>query len=83
MHICTGWLVESLASIGRCGEASELLDRFAAFMSGPCLLTEQYDPVTKMAVGNLAQAYSHLSFINAALAVGDSCNSQHPKGTRT
>lgn len=82
MHLCTGWLIESLASIGRCGEARALLDQFAAFMSGPCLLTEQYDPVTRMAVGNLAQAYSHLAFVNAALAVGDSCTTQHPKGTR-
>ncbi|MCC6230363.1 MAG: trehalose-phosphatase [Phycisphaerales bacterium] len=80
MHICTGWLIESLASIGRCDDARDLLDQFATLMTGPCLLTEQYDPVTKSAVGNIAQAYSHLAFINASLAIADCCANHSPSG---
>lgn len=71
MHLCTGWLIESLASIGRVREAAELLDQFAALTSGPGILTEQFEPATNMSIGNFAQAYSHLAFINAAIAVGD------------
>ncbi|MCC6228454.1 MAG: trehalose-phosphatase [Phycisphaerales bacterium] len=81
MHICTGWLIESLATVERCDEARALLDQFAALMTGPCLLTEQYDPATKLAIGNIAQAYSHLAFINASLAVGDFCTTHSPRGT--
>lgn len=80
MHICTGWLIESLVSIGRCEEALALLDRFAALMTGPCILTEQYDPATKLAIGNIAQAYSHLAFINASLAIDDFCTKRSPMG---
>lgn len=83
MHICTGWLIESLASIGRCDEALRLLEQFAALMAGPCLLTEQYDPAMKLAVGNIAQAYSHLAFINASIAVSDACTTRSSRGSAT
>ena len=69
MHICTGWLVESLLSLGRADEARALFDQFAAMFNGPGILTEQFDPRQGLAVGNLAQAYSHLAFIDAAVAL--------------
>lgn len=69
MHICTGWLIESLLSLGRVEEAATLLDQFAAMFSGSGILTEQFDPRHGLAIGNLAQAYSHLAFIDAAVAL--------------
>lgn len=69
MHICTGWLIESLLSLGRIEEATTLFDQFAATFKGPGILTEQFDPRHGLAVGNLAQAYSHLAFIDAAVAL--------------
>lgn len=69
MHICTGWLIESLVSLGRVEEATALFDQFAALFTGPGILTEQFDPRHGIAVGNLAQAYSHLAFIDAAVAL--------------
>jgi GH15 family glucan-1,4-alpha-glucosidase len=41
-------------------------------MSGSGILTEQFDARENLAVGNLAQAYSHLAFINAAVALQNS-----------
>lgn len=69
MHICTGWLIESLLSLGRVDDATALFVQFAAMFKGPGILTEQFDPRHGLAVGNLAQAYSHLAFIDAAVAL--------------
>jgi GH15 family glucan-1,4-alpha-glucosidase len=69
MHICTGWLIESLLSLGRVDDATALFVQFAAMFKGPGILTEQFDPRHGIAVGNLAQAYSHLAFIDAAVAL--------------
>jgi GH15 family glucan-1,4-alpha-glucosidase len=69
MLICTGWLIEALASIGRRDEAERLLEQFAAMFAGPGILTEQFDVKHSMALGNIAQAYSHLAFIDAAVAL--------------
>ena len=77
MHICTGWLIESFLTLGRVDEAVQLFDDFASLFRGPGILTEQFDPQTGLAVGNLAQAYSHLAFIDAAVAL-DRARSQTP-----
>jgi len=69
MHICTGWLIESFLTLGRVDEALQLFDDFAGLFHGPGILTEQFDPQSGFAVGNLAQAYSHLAFIDAAIAL--------------
>jgi len=69
MHICTGWLIESLITIGRIADARALFEQFAAVVRGPGIMTEQFDARHGLAVGNLAQAYSHLAFIDAAVAL--------------
>lgn len=68
MHICTGWLIESLLSVGRVADARQLFDQFAGMFTGSGILTEQFDTRHQMAVGNLPQAYSHLAFIDSAVA---------------
>lgn len=69
MHICTGWLIEAMLTLGRTAEAAELLDQFASLTKGLGILTEQFDVRHRAATGNLAQAYSHLAFIDAASAL--------------
>lgn len=67
--LCTAWLIESLVLIGRRDRARELLERYAALAGPTGLFTEEFDPRYGLALGNIAQAYSHLGFINAAMAV--------------
>jgi GH15 family glucan-1,4-alpha-glucosidase len=66
-QICTYWLVEALAMIGRRKDAEKLFEA-AASLAGPTgLLSEEYDPELGISLGNLPQAYSHLGLINAAV----------------
>lgn len=69
MHLCTGWLIESLLTVGRADDAVALFEQFAGLVGDLGTLTEQYDPRRRQAVGNLGQAYSHLALINAAAAI--------------
>jgi len=72
MHICTFWLVEAMALVGRFEEAKELFNA-AVGLAGPTgMLSEEYEPHLKLALGNIPQAYSHLGLIGAAvrLSVG-------------
>jgi len=75
MLICAGWLAESLHLIGREGEASALLDALVSLMGPTGIAAEQFCPRHKLALGNIAQAYSHLAIINAAVALSA------PRGT--
>jgi GH15 family glucan-1,4-alpha-glucosidase len=66
--ICTFWLIEALATLGRRGEARTLLDRVRPALSPLGLLAEDYDPVGRRLWGNFPQAYSHAGLINAAFS---------------
>jgi GH15 family glucan-1,4-alpha-glucosidase len=66
--ICTLWLAEALALVGRRPEARALLERVSGALSPLGLLAEDYDPVGRRLWGNFPQAYSHAGFINAAFA---------------
>lgn len=70
LHICTGWLIEALLSIGRRDEARRLFERLLEVVGVGGILTEEWDPRDGRALGNFAQAYSHLAVINAAIALG-------------
>jgi GH15 family glucan-1,4-alpha-glucosidase len=66
---CSFWAVEALASRGRWEEAHERMEALCAF-SGPLgLLPEEVDVTTGDCLGNLPQAFSHLTLIQAALAL--------------
>lgn len=67
--ICLSWLIESLVLLGRLDRAVQLLDQLAALAGPTGLMSEQFDPVHGIALGNFPQAYSHLGLINAATAV--------------
>ncbi len=68
--LCTFWLVEACAAIGRQAEARALLDRsLGALSRSPLgLLSEDLDPATGRMWGNFPQAYSHVGLIHAAFA---------------
>lgn len=69
MLICAGWLAESFHLIGREKEAREMLDALVSLLGQTGIACEQYCPRHKIALGNIAQAYSHLAIINAAVAL--------------
>jgi trehalose-phosphatase len=68
-HICTAWLIEALIRCGRRSQAEELFGQLASLAGPTGLLSEEYDPRTRRALGNYPQAYSHTGLINAAVAL--------------
>ena len=66
-NLCTAWLIEALVLIGRRDAAMQLFEEYCGLVGPTGLMSEQYDPVEKTALGNFPQAYSHLGLINAAL----------------
>jgi GH15 family glucan-1,4-alpha-glucosidase len=64
--ICSFWLADSLAMIGRVGEARDLYVKLVALRNDVGLLAEQYDPVSRRMLGNFPQAFSHLGMVNTA-----------------
>jgi GH15 family glucan-1,4-alpha-glucosidase len=68
---CTFWLASVLAGQGRTGEAREAFDRAIAAGNGVGLFSEEYDPESKEMLGNFPQALTHLSHLEAALALAE------------
>jgi trehalose-phosphatase len=66
-HLCTAWLIESYVLAGRRSAAEELWAQLLALAGPTGLLSEEYDPGTGRALGNVPQAYSHIGIIQAAL----------------
>ncbi|MBX7185503.1 MAG: glycoside hydrolase family 15 protein [Vicinamibacteria bacterium] len=66
--ICSFWLVEALARVGRLDEARRHMDRITGALSPLGLLAEDYDTGAKRMWGNFPQAYSHVGLIHAAFA---------------
>ncbi|MDK3257253.1 glycoside hydrolase family 15 protein [Blastococcus capsensis] len=64
--VCSFWLVDALAGIGRPAEAERLFERLLDLRSDLGLLSEEYDPRTGRQVGNTPQAFSHVGLVNAA-----------------
>ncbi|HKH41710.1 MAG TPA: glycoside hydrolase family 15 protein [Solirubrobacterales bacterium] len=63
------WLTEVLARQSRIDEAQEVFDRTVATANGLGLFSEEYDPRKQRMLGNFPQALTHLSHIEAALAL--------------
>jgi GH15 family glucan-1,4-alpha-glucosidase len=66
--ICTFWLVEALAALGRSDEAKAVMDHAKAALSPLGLLSEDYEAASLRMWGNFPQAYSHVGLIHAAFA---------------
>ena len=65
--ICTFWMIQSLALIGRWDEAQRLFENVLNHANHLGLLSEGIDFETGELVGNFPQAYSHLALIDTAL----------------
>ncbi|MBI5067528.1 MAG: glycoside hydrolase family 15 protein [Deltaproteobacteria bacterium] len=63
--LCTFWLVEALAGLGRLDEARAVFDRARGAASPLGLLSEDYAPSGER-WGNFPQAYSHVGLIHGA-----------------
>jgi GH15 family glucan-1,4-alpha-glucosidase len=68
---CSFWLATCLARQGRGKEAQEVFERAGATANDLGLLAEEYDPAAGRMLGNFPQALTHLSHIEAALALAD------------
>ncbi len=65
----TFWVVEVLARQSRTEEAREVFDRAMQTANGLGLFSEEYDPRRNEMLGNFPQALTHLSQIEAAMAL--------------
>jgi GH15 family glucan-1,4-alpha-glucosidase len=65
--LCSFWLVDNLALLGRTDEAVERFERLLSLRNELGLLAEQYDVEAGRQVGNFPQAFSHLGLIDTAM----------------
>jgi GH15 family glucan-1,4-alpha-glucosidase len=81
--ICTLWLVNVLAQMGRQEEAEALFSRVTETANDLGLFAEEFDPDTGAMLGNFPQALTHLSVINAAFNLeGRPSGKGHRSGRR-
>lgn len=69
--MCTFWLADNLALMGRTAQARGLFERLLSIRNDVGLLAEQYDPVAGRQLGNFPQAFSHVALIDTASALTD------------
>ena len=66
--ICSFWLVEALAALGRTEDARTAMLQIRSAMSPLGLLSEDCETASPRMWGNFPQAYSHVGLIHAAFA---------------
>jgi len=64
--VCSFWLADAYAMLGRFDDASRLFERLLSIRNDLGLLAEEYDPVRQRLVGNFPQGFSHVGLINTA-----------------
>lgn len=67
--ICTCWMVDVLARMGRLREAEELFTRVTEAANDLGLFAEEFDPEQRIMLGNFPQALTHLAVIGAVLSL--------------
>jgi GH15 family glucan-1,4-alpha-glucosidase len=66
---CSFWLVQCLAGQGRLDEARERFERALEARNDLGLFSEEYDALAGEPMGNVPQALTHFSHVEAALAL--------------
>lgn len=64
--LCSFWLVDCLALLGRHQDARRLFERLLAVRNDVGLLSESYDTQARRLAGNFPQAFSHVGLLNTA-----------------
>jgi GH15 family glucan-1,4-alpha-glucosidase len=64
--ICSFWLVDNYAMVGRYADAETLFERLLALRNDLGLLAEEYHPGLRRQLGNFPQAFSHVGIIDSA-----------------
>jgi GH15 family glucan-1,4-alpha-glucosidase len=67
--ICSFWVIQSLARLGKTQEANDLLHGMIEAANHVGLFSEHYLPSSHQQLGNFPQAYSHVGMINATFSV--------------
>jgi GH15 family glucan-1,4-alpha-glucosidase len=67
--LCSFWLVDALALIGRKRQAEALYERLLSLRNDVGLLSEEYDPVGGRQLGNFPQAFSHVAIASSAMSL--------------
>ena len=67
--ICSFWLVSALTYVGEVERARALCEKLLALASPLGLYAEEIDAVSGRHLGNFPQAFTHLSLVNAVMAV--------------
>ncbi|CAN5759191.1 glycoside hydrolase family 15 protein [soil metagenome] len=78
--MCSFWLVEALAGMGRIEQARSSVERLLAISNDVGLYAEQYDPDAKLMLGNFPQAFTHMALITAAATL-DRCQGDERSAT--
>ena len=67
--LCTFWLADCYALLGRHDDARTLFERLLALRNDVGLLSEQVEPESGRLLGNMPQAFSHIALVNTAMAL--------------
>ncbi len=65
--LCSFWLADVLALVGRLDDARALFERLLALRNDVGLLAEEYHPASGRLLGNFPQAFSHTALVNTAM----------------
>jgi GH15 family glucan-1,4-alpha-glucosidase len=75
---CSFWLVIDLALIGRHDDARQLFERLLSLRNDLGLFSEEYDQVNQRQIGNVPQAFTHLTLIAGASALEPAASRNRP-----
>jgi GH15 family glucan-1,4-alpha-glucosidase len=78
--MCSFWLVDCLALMGRQEDAEALFERLLALRNDVGLLAEEYDVSAQRLLGNFPQAFSHVALVNAACTLARSSYGPESRG---
>jgi GH15 family glucan-1,4-alpha-glucosidase len=80
--LCSFWLAEAFAAMGRIDEAGALFERILGLQTDLGLLSEEYDREHGRLLGNFPQAFSHVGVVNTALMLESAARGEHRRRGR-